>query len=634
MRRFRAALVAAFFLVLVTPAMLLPLAPARAQGALRDCGALTAGHLLMYAGSNCVLDAGGPTLAGGAPANNNQPGTLPTGMPLVNSGQSLALYSGYATGPFSEFKFGFDGNGNGLITLDSIGGGAAPTCNFLINGTLSACTNTLLSNSIARNAPAVPAGFWTNIPPANVWSIRDRLLVGGAQSATNLPNDLTWLGKFANGGYLYYDDYSQFESYSTIGGIGGAFACRSSDARGSFSQAACLPIATIGIANSSLGAEGAYHAAARYPSAGAVLGVEIEVANFGNAITVSPYNLGDAGTTAALWLGAGGELVTSAGGSSPNSLTTFIGITNQGQGAGLQSVSDVNAAGTGYAVNDTITLAGGVSSVAGVLRVTSVGANGIVTSAVISTAGTYTVNPSSPVAQLSSSGAGTGAKFDVTFGTGSTANRGIVFGAGSLTAQAEPMVLDIPRQYEIGWTYDGSDIPGFAIRSDVTDQAHGTRLVAIDNALQIQTLGSGASNIASFSTSGLTTLSNALLVGAGIGGDGIVEVSNYFGIYPASGTLHSAITQHFAGDHAVNFWNADTLAAPSFSWLQKTGASAATTLAALGPGLQLGAPPGGDKGLGTINAAGIYYANGIAGVTCAGAPGGSYAVTNGIVTHC
>lgn len=40
-----------------------------------------------------------------------------------------------------------------------------------------------------------------------------------------------------------------------------------------------------------------------------------------------------------------------------------------------------------------------------------------------------------------------------------------------------------------------------------------------------------------------------------------------------------------------------------------------------------------DKGPGTINFT-QYYANNVVGVTCAGAPTGAFAVTNGIVTHC
>jgi len=48
----------------------------------------------------------------------------------------------------------------------------------------------------------------------------------------------------------------------------------------------------------------------------------------------------------------------------------------------------------------------------------------------------------------------------------------------------------------------------------------------------------------------------------------------------------------------------------------------------------IGAPTGGGKGLGTLNVASLYYANGTAGVSCSGSPTASFAATNGITTHC
>jgi hypothetical protein len=67
------------------------------------------------------------------------------------------------------------------------------------------------------------------------------------------------------------------------------------------------------------------------------------------------------------------------------------------------------------------------------------------------------------------------------------------------------------------------------------------------------------------------------------------------------------------------------------STLYINGSAGAFTFTA---GLQVGAATGGDKGYGTINANGAYYANGTAGVGCSGAPSASFASVNGIVTHC
>lgn len=69
-----------------------------------------------------------------------------------------------------------------------------------------------------------------------------------------------------------------------------------------------------------------------------------------------------------------------------------------------------NAAGSGYAVNDTITLAGGTSTTAAIVTVLTVNAGAIVTFS-ITTAGSYSVTASS-FTQTSTSGSGTGATFN------------------------------------------------------------------------------------------------------------------------------------------------------------------------------------------------------------------------------
>jgi hypothetical protein len=82
------------------------------------------------------------------------------------------------------------------------------------------------------------------------------------------------------------------------------------------------------------------------------------------------------------------------------------------------SAGTVAAGGTGYAVNDTITLAAANSVYApAVLKVTSIGAGGAVTAVSVSAAGSYltTSIPTTAVAQSATSGTGTGATFTLTF---------------------------------------------------------------------------------------------------------------------------------------------------------------------------------------------------------------------------
>jgi hypothetical protein len=71
------------------------------------------------------------------------------------------------------------------------------------------------------------------------------------------------------------------------------------------------------------------------------------------------------------------------------------------------SAAIVSGGTSGYAVNDTVTLAGGTSTQAIVLKVTSV-SSGVITGVSITTAGNYTALPTNPVSQGSTSGSGVG----------------------------------------------------------------------------------------------------------------------------------------------------------------------------------------------------------------------------------
>jgi hypothetical protein len=119
---------------------------------------------------------------------------------------------------------------------------------------------------------------------------------------------------------------------------------------------------------------------------------------------------------ASLLTGVGGITVTA-----PGSYATLPSLAvTVGSGATLAAVmkavsATVAAGGSGYVVGDTITLAGGTKSQAITLTVTTV-SGGAITGVSITTAGSYTVLPSSPVAQASTSGSGTGATFTVLWG--------------------------------------------------------------------------------------------------------------------------------------------------------------------------------------------------------------------------
>ncbi len=84
------------------------------------------------------------------------------------------------------------------------------------------------------------------------------------------------------------------------------------------------------------------------------------------------------------------------------------------------AVTSVGAGGAGYAANDLVTLDGGTEALSGqrcsvnpVIRVSTV-AGGAITAATLQTAGTCEVSPVNPLAQLSTTGGGSGATINLT----------------------------------------------------------------------------------------------------------------------------------------------------------------------------------------------------------------------------
>lgn len=137
---------------------------------------------------------------------------------------------------------------------------------------------------------------------------------------------------------------------------------------------------------------------------------------------------------ASLGTGIGGVTITA-----PGSYATLPTLTATiGTGAILNPVMSAVSAvvvggGSGYAVNDTITLDGGTFSTPTVLLVTSE-TGGAITGVSMQTAGSYTALPSNPVSQASTSGIGTGATFTMGWGIDSVvvANHGTDYTAASV----------------------------------------------------------------------------------------------------------------------------------------------------------------------------------------------------------
>ena len=103
------------------------------------------------------------------------PGTHPSGLAFNNPGQALGFYSGYATGsPYSQFLIGFDGSGNALLTVNTVGGGPTAGCNFQIAGALLPCG---VPGGIG---PLIPVGSTT----AQINAAIQSAITGGAGGVT------------------------------------------------------------------------------------------------------------------------------------------------------------------------------------------------------------------------------------------------------------------------------------------------------------------------------------------------------------------------------------------------------------------------------------------------------------------
>lgn len=133
-------------------------ARAPAQSVLQQLGPLTPGHLVMGVSNGQAMDAGGPPAVNQPPQNNVNPGTLPTGLGIVNSGLGHCQWTGYANAAYGTFCWGFDGSGNALLSIGQNGGAPVPTFTINLNGTNYPFPGAGNGNVVGPTSPVPLAG--------------------------------------------------------------------------------------------------------------------------------------------------------------------------------------------------------------------------------------------------------------------------------------------------------------------------------------------------------------------------------------------------------------------------------------------------------------------------------------------
>jgi hypothetical protein len=228
-----------------------------------------------------------------------------------------------------------------------------------------------------------------------------------------------------------------------------------------------------------------------------------------------------------------------------------IGLKVSGQTYGAISAT-VAAGGSGYAVGDTIYTTGGTSSVVAAFTVSTV-STGVVTAVTMTVPGLYTVTPSNPAAQGSTSGSGSGCTLTVTYNNLSSPvyNLGITDLSNNLLWQA------------MGGS---SFVSGLMAKANGFDYAIGIGASNLTNALNI---GTGISRSSGTITAPATPIrgsytgdlsvkvATTTTVAVAASGVVVTDGTNFLTVAPSAtcnlGT-NGAVNTLDAGTIAVNTW--------------------------------------------------------------------------------
>ena len=144
-----------------------------------------------------------------------------------------------------------------------------------------------------------------------------------------------------------------------------------------------------------------------------------------------------------------GQTIQGAG-ITPGTVITALG------GSAVISES-ITAAGTGYAVGDTIIVTGGIYSEQATYTVATIGGSGAVTGLTIVSNGVYTIEPGTP-ATTTTSGNGTGLTLTLTFGTGTGGTGSYVITPSQTVASRTMYALNFTTLPSTDGAFQGADV--------------------------------------------------------------------------------------------------------------------------------------------------------------------------------
>ncbi|MDE1905016.1 MAG: hypothetical protein KGH75_01015 [Rhodospirillales bacterium] len=334
------------------------------------------------------------------------------------------------------------------------------------------------------------------------------------------------------------------------------------------------------------------------------------------------YKIGDG------FVASGGTLAS--GGSQ-----LVISVQNVGNSAASATLA---SPGSGYVVNEVVTLAAPASVAPGhvgqavTITVLSVGSGGAIATYAIRNIGTYDTIPANPVAQASSTGAGTGASFDLTWlaeGPGEVTAIGIEVAGGYAATPVGDLVQAATNGLGSGLTLAPTWTTGAVQAVSVTTPGDWTTLPAAQNLGQASSSGAGTGALfrvgfvpASTGTNNQNTLSydpTSLALEYSSGGVTAAHLGLIGSVETAGNTAATLDLKALNASAAEVIYSqvlggiisatAGTETGRLQIWTRQSGTLTLEFNAA--GGIAIGAPTGGPMGVGTLNCTGLYV-NGVA----------------------